>query len=457
MAVWQPIKSQNLSRGLRFDPEFYQPKYLEIEKTLLSFCNNKISDYTKLSTTHFEPAKVKKFNYIEISDVKLDTGDVDFKFIDTSQTPDRAQFLMQGGEILVSTVRPNRSAIGLLPLGYHNFVVSSGFAPLKSINKDLRPFLFIWLKNELVTEWLTRCSTASMYPAVTVQDILDSPVFAPREGLLITINEKVKDLEKLIEQSNKLYPEAEQELLERMEWDKVKAEHILDYTATSKDIMGDERLDPEFYQPKFENLEKHLKKIGAMKVDDVCNFVNHGIQPPYFEDGKVAVITQKEMTPTFLELESVKDFTSESFYGENPDFQLRKRDVLLYSVGAYIGRCNILLDEVKAMAGSFITILRANEKLIAPEYLSLFLNSQAGIMQSKQRMRGTAQHYLYPRDIKEISVFIPRDKSGKPDLAWQKKLAEKVIAANEAKKSAKQKLQEAKKLVEKEVETMLAK
>ena len=135
--------------------------------------------------------------------------------------------------------------------------------------------------------------------------------------------------------------------------------------------------------------------------------------------------------------------------------RLKKRDVLLYSVGAYIGRCNILLDELKAMAGSFITILRADEEMVVPEYLSLFLNSQAGVMQSKQRMRGTAQHYLYPRDIKEISVFIPRDKSGKPDLAWQKKLADKIIAAYEAKKSAKQKLEEAKRLVETEIEKLL--
>ncbi|MEO8637760.1 MAG: restriction endonuclease subunit S [Candidatus Taylorbacteria bacterium] len=297
------------------------------------------------------------------------------------------------------------------------------------------------------------------YPTGNAQPYLNTYQFNRLKIPFIKNQEKftqlVQDIFKLIESSDRLYPEAEQELLKRMEWDKVTTNHRLSYSATSKDILTDERLDPEFYQPKFENLEKHLKKVGSLAIEKVCNFVNHGIQPPYFENGTVSVVTQKEMTPTFLELESIKDFTSADFYNENPDFKLKKHDVLLYSVGAYIGRCNILLDEIKAMAGSYVTILRANGDFIVPEYLALFLNSTAGVLQSRQQMRGTAQHYLYPRDIKKIKVFIPRDKNGKPDLAWQKKLAAKVIQANEAKKFAQQKLQEAKELVEQEIEKLM--
>lgn len=75
-------------------------------------------------------------------------------------------------------------------------------------------------------------------------------------------------------------------------------------------------------------------------------------------------------------------------------------------------------------------------------------------MQSKQHMRGTAQHYLYPRDIKKIQVFIPRDKKGRPDITWQRMIASKIISANNAKIDAKQKLEEAKTLVAEEINSI---
>ncbi len=30
MAVWQKVSANNLSYGLRIDPEFYQPKYTQL-------------------------------------------------------------------------------------------------------------------------------------------------------------------------------------------------------------------------------------------------------------------------------------------------------------------------------------------------------------------------------------------------------------------------------------------
>lgn len=458
MAVWQLIKSQNLSYGLRLDPEFYRPEYTKFRSELEKIGTKTITELK--DDIHYglqaEPDYLQKgINYIRALNLRDIGIEGEILKIAESQIPS-PDYLAKEGDILITRSGANCGDTGVIENGFIGATYGSYIIRIR-LQKVNPFFVYAFLQTKYGRFQTMQIRTGLAQPNLSIpyiENLIEIPnrispeIQKKIESIIKSAFEKQRSI-------TKLYQEAEQELLERMEWDKVRAEHILNYTATSKDIMGDERLDPEFYQPKFKNLEKHLKKIGAMKIDDVCSFVNHGIQPPYFEGGKVSVITQKEMTPTFLELESVKDFTNESFYGENPDFQLRKRDVLLYSVGAYIGRCNILLEEIKAMAGSFITILRANEKLIVPEYLSLFLNSQAGIMQSKQRMRGTAQHYLYPRDIKEISVFIPRDKSGKPDLAWQKKLAEKVVAANEAKKSAKRKLEEAERLVEAEIERIL--
>lgn len=457
MAIIAPTKVSKLTEDIRFDPEFYQPKYLENDQGLSKIGVKhlgEIADIVYGITPEggiFEESGVPFLRSQNFSDHVVAS---DYVFCSRNFHLEHLNSKCVAADILFAAIGATIGDFAIVPPWIKEANTNQNIARIRITDRKFSAeYIWAFFLTEYGQFQLRRYSTGNAQPYLNTFQFnrFKIPYLKNQERFI----EIVREIFEAIDRANKLYPEAEQELLERMEWDKVRAEHILNYTATSKDIMGDKRLDPEFYQPKFENLEKHLRKIGAEKIDKVCNFVNHGIQPPYFEDGKIAVITQKEMTPTFLELESVKDFTNETFYSGNPDFQLKKRDVLLYSVGAYIGRCNILLGEIRAMAGSFITILRTDETALIPEYLSLFLNSQAGILQSKQRMRGTAQHYLYPRDIKEILVFTPHDKSGKPDLAWQKKLAGKVVAANEAKKSAKQKIEEAKQLVEEEIQQRL--
>lgn len=55
---------------------------------------------------------------------------------------------------------------------------------------------------------------------------------------------------------------------------------------------------------------------------------------------------------------------------------------------------------------------------------------------------------IYPEHIQQFLIYLPRQKNGAVDLAWQKRLAAKVEAATAAKAAARAKLEEAKRLVE---------
>ena len=456
MAICFATRKSNLDTDLVLDSQFYDPKKLEYLNKLGEQSRQKISDeFLEIIdlTSSQEKTRFPAFVYNLTNSLgNLFTGG---ELANSADDIGSTKKIAQPDDFAVSRLRYYLKEFGVIPKKEYPPLLSTEYVVLRQKGKISPHLLIPYLLSSEIQFIFEHSQRGSEHPRLANKDILNLP-------LPNSLTKKAKEISDIVvsairdfEQSNNLYPEAEQELLERMEWHKVATNQQLSYVATSNDIRTDERLDPEFYQPKFENLEKHLKTIGSMTIDQVCGFVNHGIQPPYFDGGTISVITQKEMTPIFLELESVKDYTDIGFYEENPDFQLKQRDVLLYSVGAYIGRCNILLDEIKAMAGSFVTILRTNENFVIPEYLALFLNSPAGIIQSRQQMRGTAQHYLYPRDIRKIQVFVPRDKKGKPDLVWQKKLADKVISANKAKTDAKKKLEEAKNLVEKEIEKLI--
>lgn len=164
--------------------------------------------------------------------------------------------------------------------------------------------------------------------------------------------------------------------------------------------------------------------------------------------GASGLYPKEQFTGSGLDLDSLENFTNEEFCEANPDFRLREADVLTYcvSAGEYLGRTVLFASDQPCVAASFVTILRTTK--LVPGNLALFLNSPFGLVQSNAFKRGTSPFCLYPRDLKNVLVYVPRNKSGAINLARQEKLAAKVETATRAREQAKAKLAEAKKLVE---------
>ena len=78
-----------------------------------------------------------------------------------------------------------------------------------------------------------------------------------------------------------------------------------------------------------------------------------------------------------------------------------------------------------------------------------------GLIQSEQFASGSTQRELYSSEVAKMLVPLPKNASGEIDLKWQQRLTVKVIAASEAKSNATSKIDEAKALVEGEIEKRL--
>jgi len=449
MAVVSIVPYNEITEAARWDAEFYQPYFRELGQKLQRSCKQTLADFASPSDATFDPASVDEFNYAEISRVDSSCGQIETIRVKSADTPDRAQTLLKGGEVLVSTVRPNRSLVGLVPYGVENWVATSGFAALLASDKRYRSTLFAWLKTKEITDWLDRHTTASMYPAVSAPDIFKSPFPHLSDSVLNRIHDLVSSMELILENGRKCYPEAEIELLERIGWqDLNKQPRELYYTENFQTLTKQARIDAESMHPKYHRLLKQLDTLGASSVTKLCYFNKHGIQPPYVEGGTIPIITQRQFSATSLCISDVEHWTDSTFLTTNPDFALRRGDVLVYSVSAgdYLGQTNLYDEVTPSAAASFVTILRTNQ--LVPAYLALFLNSPAGTLQTNSLKRGTSPFYLYPRDLALVQVFVPQTKTGKVDLTWQEKLADKVLAAARAKIEACAKLEEAKRIVE---------
>ena len=111
------------------------------------------------------------FHYIDIASVS--TGKIAFPThtITFAASPSRARRRIQSGDVLMSTVRPNRKAFAYFPGGSGDFVCSTGFAVLRTKEGNSSHFLFNSILSDDVSKQIEGLVTGSNYPAIRSTDV----------------------------------------------------------------------------------------------------------------------------------------------------------------------------------------------------------------------------------------------------------------------------------------------
>ena len=262
------------------------------------------------------------------------------------------------------------------------------------------------------------------------------------EMVVVQANEK-------LEISSSLYSSAENYLLECLGMqDFVANPDAYNIKTLKESFLESGRIDAEYYLPKYDDLERLIESFECARLSDLCTLIDHGKQPPYVEGGEVRVFSQKWIGDKGIDygfIDSTEEpMTSLSFATDNPEYVCRQNDIVYYSVGANIGYCHNYLSDVPMMPGSFITIIRADKSKINPLYLGFVLNSFIGRTQAEKRKSGTAQPYIYPKDLKEFIVPLIR-----PEV--QAEIAQHIQRSFALRKEASQLLEEAKLSVERAI------
>jgi type I restriction enzyme S subunit len=119
------------------------------------------------------------FSYIDIASVNIRTGDVQAIEMAEAEAPSRARKRVQKGDIIVSTVRPERNAVAFIRGELDSSICSNGFAVLTPRSGTDPYALYAFLKSSYFIIQAVRRSTASMYPAVAEECL--KGVLVPRQ------------------------------------------------------------------------------------------------------------------------------------------------------------------------------------------------------------------------------------------------------------------------------------
>jgi type I restriction enzyme S subunit len=122
----------------------------------------------------------------------LDSGSVtennfdNLQMLDSTcdEIPSRAKRKVKPNDIVYSTVRPNLRHYGLIKFDVENVVVSTAFAVIRSVNKNIsNELVYMWLSDLKVVEALHCVAEMSKatYPSITPDDIMNVKIPIPEQ------------------------------------------------------------------------------------------------------------------------------------------------------------------------------------------------------------------------------------------------------------------------------------
>ena len=186
--IWQPLEPLTyeqpakvaLATG-RLDAEYFSPRVQGLLQ-LLQRQNRTIGSVAELRKENFDPSKHESFEYIEISDM-TGNGEVNSSTVPADDAASRATQHVRKGDVITSTVRPIRRLSALIQPEQDGFVCSSGFAVLQPLEVPTE-LLLTYLRLPVIAELMDLHTTASMYPAISVPDILSLPFVKPDDDAI---------------------------------------------------------------------------------------------------------------------------------------------------------------------------------------------------------------------------------------------------------------------------------
>ena len=135
------------------------------------------------------------FKYVEISDVDARTCEVRHKLVRCSDAPSRARKVIRSGDILVSTVRPERHTVGVVGEDLDEGICSTGFAVLRPYGIDSFTLARL-LQSDFVNVQILRNNVGIAYPAVD-EDCLSDVLLPISEDQLSVLASSASEVAEL--------------------------------------------------------------------------------------------------------------------------------------------------------------------------------------------------------------------------------------------------------------------
>ena len=450
------------NKNERIDSQFFLPEFVESFNTVANSPHSILSDVAHITDgNHVKIAEnfddSEGVRYLRGQDLGTDMMLHDRNIVHIPESCFKAlkRSHIFKDDVLITIVGANTGLIGLVYEPSEKLVANCKLGIARVRKSKITPgYLYAFLISRYGQHQILRSIRGGGQTGLILPDIRQLRITRLSNDFESRINDiSFYGHSKAIE-SKRVYVNAQNILLSELNLTNWRSKHQLTFVKNYSDTEEAERIDAEYFQPKYEEIVNAIKGYsgGWDLLENLCELVGHPSNPPYADikdTDKTFIVTQKHLGDFSLNDEFWNEpealYTTQDFIDKNSRYILRTGDVLLYSVGAYIGKANIYKESIKATIGSFLTLLRTKRERLNPYYLMTFLNTDIGVAISKQHQRGMAQQYLYPYDIRTFPIpLFPEE--------FQAEIQQKIIESFSLRKHSKHLLECAKRAVEMAIE-----
>jgi type I restriction enzyme M protein len=247
------------------------------------------------------------------------------------------------------------------------------------------------------------------------------------------------------------YQQAEDLLLSELglnDWQ--PTEETVAVKSFAESFLSCDRLDAEYYQPKYDQVEEVIKSCGfpSQNLGSLIEPIQNGFDYREYTEEGTPYIRVGDVKNGQINFESAVKIPITMADVDKP-VGLQVGDILFTRKGSFGNSAVVTELEVNGIISSEIMLVRltsASKKEIIPEYVSLFLNSKFGYLQVERRVHGVAYYSISQPDLANLLIpILPK--------AQQQKIVEKINSSFSLKLKSKQLLEIAKTGVERAIET----
>ena len=393
------VRTSELEYSKRLDAEYYAPKYLKYENIISSKGGKPLSTVSDFLIGPFGSAFTvenytddKTYRYIRGKDVKpMALMNDDSVYMPKEDYDRLSKYALKKEDILVSVVGTLGNA-AIVEAENLPAIFSCKSTVLRT--KDVNPrYLLTYLNSKYGRDLLLRKERGAIQKGLNLDDLKTLEVYISSNEFQNKISEIYEQSKKYLKKSKSLYTQAEQLLLEELglkDW-QPSTENI--NSKSFKESFGATgRLDAEYYQPKYEEIDAKIKQQPFDIVENICSHINYGTVPtsPYTDDG-TGVPYIKGMNLKNLEITKNLDRIT-NFEGLPDKAYVKKGDIIISQMGT-VGDVGVITEEENGYTFASFTIrirLKDTGKF-NPFYVGLYIQNIA------------KQWYLY-RNIAQASV-----------------------------------------------------
>jgi type I restriction enzyme, S subunit len=321
------------------------------------------------------------FQYIDLSAVDQDAKEItEAREVLCGEAPSRARQLVENGDILVSTVRPNLNGVARVPEQLDGATASTGFCVLRpNKTKASGAYLFHWVKSPaFITDMVSKATGAS-YPAVSDRIIFESQIPLPPLA-------EQKRIAAILDAADALRTKRRESL--------AQLDALLQSTFLT--LFGDPVANPMGWK--------------IVLLGKTANRITKGQSPNWqgfnYQESGALFVTSENVREGHLDISKPK-FVPLEFNQKLKSSQLRVGDLLINLVGASIGRSCLFTGYLSpANVNQAVGIVSIDDPVLT-NYIVQLLQTQQGQTLLTGRIVEAARANVSLANLRELPIPLP--------------------------------------------------